>query len=270
MRSPTRSGCWRSAHRLQGHPHLGHRSRGFGVQRPVQLQRRGLRRWFQHRVQPYRRRRPERVGRRRVPERRRAAGPGFRDHDLRAEEFSFALPDPLLGLPAPPKPTTPTPTLKEWVGATRVDAPTNIPDYCPGAVAPKDPQEATPHLCVLGQGGAQANGSGSSVPACTRWARAKGWRHRVPVAGDLLDRWRRVPGVQRRVDHLGRRRDGHDEGNLPCDVPPTFSCTGGGGVLIYNSKLVNSAAGPITLGGGGAVLSLMPYDYPFGSRRSTL
>jgi hypothetical protein len=47
-------------------------------------------------------------------------------------------------------------------------------------------------------------------------------------------------------------------------VPPTFSCTGGGGVLIYNSKLVNAAAGPVTLGGGGASLSLMPYDYPFG------
>jgi hypothetical protein len=47
--------------------------------------------------------------------------------------------------------------------------------------------------------------------------------------------------------------------------PLTPPCVGGGGVLIYNSKLANSAAGPISLGGGGASLSLQPFDYPFGT-----
>jgi hypothetical protein len=51
--------------------------------------------------------------------------------------------------------------------------------------------------------------------------------------------------------------------------PPVPSCTGGGGVLIYNSKLANSAAGPIDLGGGGATLSLLPILYPFGDPATT-
>ena len=50
-----------------------------------------------------------------------------------------------------------------------------------------------------------------------------------------------------------------------CTVGATPPCVGGGGILIYNSKLVNSAPGPIDIGGGGATLSLQPYDYPFGT-----
>lgn len=49
-----------------------------------------------------------------------------------------------------------------------------------------------------------------------------------------------------------------------CTVGATPPCVGGGGVLIYNSKLTNSAADSIVLGGGGATLSLQPYAYPFG------
>ena len=58
--------------------------------------------------------------------------------------------------------------------------------------------------------------------------------------------------------------DENDTTKAVCTVGATPPCVGGGGILIYNSKLPNSAAGPITLGGGGATLSLQPYDYPFG------
>ena len=56
-----------------------------------------------------------------------------------------------------------------------------------------------------------------------------------------------------------------DRAPAVCTVGAVPPCTGGGGVLIFNSKLSNSAAGPISLGGGGATLRLQPYDYPFGA-----
>jgi hypothetical protein len=40
--------------------------------------------------------------------------------------------------------------------------------------------------------------------------------------------------------------------------------------MIYNSQLSNSAAGPISLGGNGAVLNLQPYAYTFGSPSATI
>jgi hypothetical protein len=179
------------------------------------------------------------------------------------EEFSFALPDPLAGLAAPTKPTTPTPTMKEWVGATKVDAPTNIPDYCPGAVAPKDPQEATPRLCVLGQGGSQANRKWILSPGLY----PGGLELKGGVTAYLLPGiyWIGGGGFQASNDvTIISVDDETDTTKAVCTLGATPPCTGGGGVLIYNSKLVNAAAGPITMGGGGATLSLMPYDYPFG------
>ena len=181
------------------------------------------------------------------------------------EEFSFALPDPLAGLPAPDKPTTATPAMKEWVGTTLVHLPANIPDYCPGAVAPKDPVEATPRLCVLGQGASQANRKWVLSPGLY----PGGLDLRGGVSAFLLPGiyWIGGGGFQASNDvNIISVDDETDTTKAVCTttVPPTFSCTGGGGVLIYNSKLVNAAAGPVTLGGGGASLSLMPYDYPFG------
>ena len=52
----------------------------------------------------------------------------------------------------------------------------------------------------------------------------------------------------------------------PDGDPLTWDCVGGGGILIYNSQLIGvagGAAGPISLGGGGATLNLQPFDYPF-------
>src|SRR4029453_3003700 len=50
-----------------------------------------------------------------------------------------------------------------------------------------------------------------------------------------------------------------------CTLGATPPCVGGGGILLYNTKLPLSPAGPFSLWGGGATLSLQPYQYPFGS-----
>jgi len=42
------------------------------------------------------------------------------------------------------------------------------------------------------------------------------------------------------------------------------ACAPAGGIMLYNSKLPTKADGPISLGGGGATVKLLPYLYPFG------
>jgi len=49
-----------------------------------------------------------------------------------------------------------------------------------------------------------------------------------------------------------------------CTIGATPPCIGGGGVLIYNTKLPAKAGDGFSIGGGGAILSLQPYQYPFG------
>ena len=168
-----------------------------------------------------------------------------------AEEYSFALPDPLLGLPAPnkdparctdervgrgheqstPRRTSRTtarvrlPRRTRWrqrrtcacsgrriAGQSQVDP---EPGLYPGGL---DSRAASPHTCCRGSTGSAAAGS------------------------------RR----QRRDHHLRRRRDRHDQGRLHATAPLP-PCTGRGRSTHLQLEARSTlAAGPITIGGGGA------------------
>jgi hypothetical protein len=178
------------------------------------------------------------------------------------DEYSFALPDPLRNLPAPVMPGLAAP-MKEVVAGVVVNAPSNIPDYCPGAAAPKVPSEASPRLCTLGQGGSQANRSWILSPGLY----PGGLNLKGGVTAYLLPGiyWIGGGGFATSNDASVISVESEaDRAPAVCTEGATPPCTGGGGILIYNSKLSSSAAGPIVLGGGGATLNLQPYLYPFG------
>ncbi len=178
-------------------------------------------------------------------------------------EFSFALPDPLADLPAPAKPGLAA-GMKEMVGTTLVNTPANIPAGCPGATS-NPPSNVTARLCRLGNGGASQRNR--------RWILSPGLYH----GGLELTNGNTaylLPGIYW-IGGGGFTTAGGasvisvesetDLNKAVCTVGATPPCVGGGGVLIYNSKLPTSAAGPFSLGGNGATLSLQPYQYPFGS-----
>lgn len=180
------------------------------------------------------------------------------------DEFSFALPDPLLELEAPPKPAVAAP-MKEWdpVAGTVNDNPPNVPDYCPGAVSPKAPSEASPQLCTLGQGGSQALREWILSPGLY----PGGLELKGGVTAYLLPGIYWIGGGGFATSNDASVISVESEADLTpavCTVGTTPPCVGGGGVLIYNSTLPGSPAGPVALGGGGATLKLQPFDYPFG------
>jgi hypothetical protein len=178
-------------------------------------------------------------------------------------EFSFALPDPLAGLEAPTKPGLAA-AMKEMVGLTLVDAPSDIPRACPGATGTDAPDEAAPQTCVLGVGPGQAG---------RRWILSPGlYPAGLDLKGDVTAYllpgiyWIGGGGFQASNDvSIISVESETDLNKAVCTIGATPPCVGGGGVLIYNSSLPASAAGPIGLGGGGATLSLQPYQYPFGT-----
>lgn len=180
-------------------------------------------------------------------------------------EYSFSLPDPLRDLLAPAKPALAEP-MKEWVSDAIVDNPGNVPDYCPGAVNPKEPSEASPQLCTLGLGGSQAGREWILSPGLY----PGGLNLKGGVTVYLLPGiyWIGGGGFATSNDaSVISVDDETDRTRAVCTYdgdPLTPPCVGGGGILIYNSELPGSPAGPLTLGGGGATLSLQPYDYPFG------
>jgi hypothetical protein len=178
------------------------------------------------------------------------------------DQFSFALPDPLRNLAAPGKPDLAAP-LKEVVAGVVVDAPLDIPDFCPGAAAPKAPSEATPRPCTLGQGGSQAGRLWILSPGLY----PGGLNLKGGVTAYLLPGiyWIGGGGFATSNDASVISVESEtDRAPAVCTEGATPPCTGGGGILIYNSQLPSSPAGPITLGGGGAVLNLQPYLYPSG------
>ena len=87
------------------------------------------------------------------------------------DEYSFKLPDPLRDLPAPTMPDLAAP-MKEWVAGSIVNNPSNIPDYCPGAVDPtKQPDPRQRRSCARsGKVPRRRDGGGSSAPGSTQVA----------------------------------------------------------------------------------------------------
>lgn len=177
--------------------------------------------------------------------------------------FSFALPDPLKDLPAPTKPGLAA-GMKEMIGTTLVPLPANIPAGCPGDTSSNAPSETTPRLCTLGQGGSQAN---------RKWILSPGLYHgglnlKGGVTAYLLPGiyWIGGGGFQTSGDASVISVESEtDLTKAVCTIGAIPPCVGGGGILLYNTKLPLSPAGPFSLGGGGATLSLQPYQYPFGS-----
>ena len=177
-------------------------------------------------------------------------------------EFSFALPDPLADLPAPAKPALAA-GMQEMVGTTLVPLPADIPDGCPGSTT-SPPDELAPSLCTLGQGGGQANRKWILSPGLY----PGGLNLKGGVTAYLLPGiyWIGGGGFQTSNDASVISVESEtDLSKAVCTLGATPPCVGGGGVLIYNSKLPLSPEGAFSLGGGGATLSLQPYQYPFGT-----
>jgi len=181
-------------------------------------------------------------------------------------EYSFALPDPLRDLPAPVQPAL-APAMKEVNSSGSVVVPlaTKIPDYCPGATGSKRPSESTPRLCRIGQGGGSERGR--------QWILSPGlYPGGLELTNDVTAFL--LPGIYW-IGGGGFKTAGDadvisvntetDRAKAVCTLGAKPPCVGGGGILLYNSKLPNAVAGPIDIGGGGATLSLQPYDYPFGT-----
>jgi hypothetical protein len=177
---------------------------------------------------------------------------------------SFALPDPLRNLPAPPQPAL-APAMKEWVGSpgTLTATPTNVPDYCPGATGTKAPSATAPQTCVMGNG-SQKDRVWVLYPGL--YPGGLDIRGGVKVYLTPGIYWIGGGGIRMSNDiTMISVDDENDRTKAVCTAGATPPCTGGGGVLIYNSTLPAMPAGPINLGGSGVSLSLMPIAYPFGT-----
>lgn len=184
-------------------------------------------------------------------------------------EYAFPFPDPLEDLDAPIKPDLALP-MKEWdpVSGSIVSNPPNVPEYCPGAVSPKEPDEATPQLCTLGQGNSQQDREWILSPGLY----PGGLNLKGGVTAYLLPGIYWIGGGGFATSNDASVISIEDQGDVTptdCTVdsdPLTPPCDG---ILIYNSQLLGvpgGEPGPITLGGGGATLDLKPVSYYYPSR----
>jgi hypothetical protein len=182
--------------------------------------------------------------------------------------YSFSLPDPLRNLPAPAQPALAA-AMKEVVSGAVVDSPTNIPKYCPGATGSNAPSLTNPQQCVLGVGPGQPSRLWIMYPGLYPggiWAKGGVTLFLTPgiywIGGGGFQ-------VTNNASLISVNSE-TDRTPATCTVGATPPCINGGGIMIYNSQLSNSAAGPISLGGGGATLNLQPYAYTFGSPSVTI
>lgn len=168
---------------------------------------------------------------------------------------SFSLPDPLEGLPAPPKPALAA--AMQPVGHTKA-----IPDYCPGSTTRPPTENATQGTCQPG------GGSPASQYRDLAWVLSPG----LYPNGLNIRNGNKVyllPGIYW-IGGGGFQVDGTsgstatvmsiavaaDAKTNPALVTP------GGGVLLYNSKLPAIPAGPISLGSGGGYLNIKSLKAP--------
>jgi hypothetical protein len=181
------------------------------------------------------------------------------------DEFTFALPDPLRDLTAPAKPALAQPM--KWVVAgavTPIPTQGDIPSFCPGKTTPANraPSETAPQTCVLGNG-SDASRSYLLYPGLYPGGltfKGSGTYYLMPGIY-----WIGGGGI---TGQSGSVISVESETNLApatCTRGATPPCVNGGGILIYNTSLPTSPAGPIKLDGNGITLNLQPYKYPFGA-----
>jgi hypothetical protein len=174
---------------------------------------------------------------------------------------SFSLPDPLQDLDPAPKPPLAAALTFLGPGSAPGDG---YPRDCPGDTD-RPPSETSPQLCKLAQTGAWSGKrwvlhpglypGGLEITAGIRaylmpgiyWIGGGG----LKVAGDssLI-----TVASQTVATSLSTMTD-------PVQIKTTWN-SGGGGVMLYNSKLPTNSGGDIDVGGGGGMLLIKPLDDP--------
>lgn len=167
-------------------------------------------------------------------------------------EGSFALPDPLRNLPAPLKPSLPTKSMTAAFSLAG-DPPTTmgVPKNCPGG-SPA-PSETNPAVCKLAPTGGYSG---------TAWTLYPGlYPGGLEVTSDTTAYL--TPGVYWIGGGGLRVATGGSIRTIAADATPDVETPEwGGGVLIYNSQLLDQygnvilAAGPIVLDGSAATMQL--------------
>jgi hypothetical protein len=174
-------------------------------------------------------------------------------------ERSFALPDPLRNLPPPTKPALAPAVVK--IGHTRP-----IEPRCPGATGGGAPTETQTTGCdIAGNGGGSRDTdwllSPGLYPAGLR-VDNRATAYLLPgiywIGGGGLT----VTGDASLISVASLAEATSMNSNpTPANIRTLWDA-GGGGVMIYNSKLPTSAGGPIDIGGGGGVLLLRAFFDP--------
>lgn len=173
-------------------------------------------------------------------------------------ENSFALPDPLRNLQAPPKPGL-APAMVP-VGHTK-----QSPNRCPGANGPGAPIETQTQPCDVGGNGSSyadlswilypglypagldvSNGATAYLMPGIYWIGGGG----VDVGGG---------GSIVSIETVAQATPAIADSVCADAVDIASLC---GGVLIYNSKLPTSAGGPFILNSNAATMKLASYDVP--------
>jgi hypothetical protein len=180
------------------------------------------------------------------------------------DPLSFALPDPLRNLTAPAKPALASAMKQVISGVATTMTNASIPDYCPGKTSPasKMPSETSPHTCVLGNG-SDAGKQFLLYPGL--YPAGLDIKGNVTVYLTPGIYWIGGGGITGQSGSIISVNSDTDLTAATCTIGATPPCVNGGGVLIYNSSLAASPAGPIKLDGNGIMLNLQPYDYPFGT-----
>lgn len=163
-------------------------------------------------------------------------------------ENSFALPDPLRNLAAPTKPALAAPMVQ--VGGTGLA----VPDYCPGAASPRNPNESSPRLCDVGGNGSTYNGK--------KWLLSPGLYPGGLKISNAATAYL-LPGI---YWIGGGGFNATTDGSVITVANAADAATGtwGGGVMIYNSKLPGSAGGDISGGGSSATFKIKPLNVASG------
>ena len=161
-------------------------------------------------------------------------GGGQGQFDCVQNEGAPEIPDPLAGLPVPAVPALPNAMVK-------ISGTPSTPTGCPGAATPAT--LAQPLLCQF-----------TSSYAGTTWRIYPGlYPGGLKLQGGTFYF---EPGIYY-IGGGGLDMTGTGTTALSVDAGGT---TFGGGIMFYNTRLANSAVGPVSLNGSSANIKLMPLD----------